>query len=196
MSGYYGMYLHPLMNIIKPDSKTELVESYAKSLNESVTINDSNIENENPELFGTEPLIFNLDFSSDVFVEKAGRKYLFKVGELIGSQMELYQEKERVLPLENEFQRTYERIINVAIPEGYSIANLDDINIDNEYVKDGKVLLSFKSYYELNDNILKITADEYYKINKIPVEIYEEYRTVINSTADFNKITLVLVKNE
>lgn len=196
MSGYYGMYLHPLMNIIKPDSKTELVESYAKSLNESVTINDSNIENENPELFGTEPLIFNLDFSSDVFVEKAGRKYLFKVGELIGSQMELYQEKERVLPLENEFQRTYERTINVAIPEGYSIANLDDINIDNEYVKDGKVLLSFKSYYELNDNILKITADEYYKINKIPVEIYEEYRTVINSAADFNKITLVLVKND
>jgi len=59
-----------------------------------------------------------------------------------------------------------------------------------------KVLLSFKSYYELNDNILKITADEYYKINKIPVEIYEEYRTVINSAADFNKITLVLVKNE
>lgn len=196
MSGYYGMYLHPHMNIIKPESKTELVESYAKSLNESVTINDSNIENENPELFGTEPLIFNLDFSSDVFVEKAGRKYLFKVGELIGSQMELYQEKERVLPLENEFQRTYERTINVAIPEGYSIANLDDINIDNEYVKDGKVLLSFKSYYELNDNILKITADEYYKINKIPVEIYEEYRTVINSAADFNKITLVLVKNE
>ncbi|WP_299110725.1 DUF3857 domain-containing protein [uncultured Winogradskyella sp.] len=194
MSGYYGMFLHPFMNIIKPENKKEVVESYAKSLNESVTINKAEVENENPDLFGTKPLIFNIDFSSDVFVEKAGNKYLFKVGELIGSQMELYQEKERVLPLENEFQRTYERTINVKIPEGYTIANLDDINIDNVYTKDGKDLLSFKSSYELNGNTLKITADEYYKTNRIPVEIYEDYRRIINSAADFNKITLVLVK--
>ena len=78
-----------------------------------------------------------------------------------------------MLPLENEFQRTYERTIKVTIPEGYTIANLDDINIDN---------------------VLTITADEYYKINRVPVNIYEDYRRVINSATDFNKITLVLVK--
>lgn len=194
MSGYYGMYLHPYMNIIKPEDKKEVIESFAKNLNESVTINDSEVENEDPDLFGIKPLIFNIDFSSDVFVEKAGNKYLFKVGELIGSQMELYQEKERVLPLENEFQRTYERTINITIPNGYTIANLDDINIDNVYVKNEKTLLSFKSSYQLDGNTLKISADEYYKINRIPVNIYEDYRRVINSAADFNKITLVLVK--
>ena len=108
--------------------------------------------------------------------------------------MELYQENERVSPLENEFRRTYERTINITIPEGYTIANLDDINIENEYIEKGETLLSFKSYYELNGNILKITADEYYKTNHIPVAIYEDYRRVINSAADFNKVTLVLVK--
>ena len=51
-----------------------------------------------------------------------------------------------------------------------------------------------KYYYELDDNLLKITANEYYKINKIPVTIYEDYRRVINSAADFNKITLLLIK--
>lgn len=196
MSGYYGMYLHPFMNIIKPDDKKEILESYAKNLNESVTINKAELENEDPSLFGVKPLVFNIDFTSDAFVEKAGKKYLFKVGELIGSQMELYQEKERVLPLESQFLRFYERTINITIPEGYKIANLDDINIDNEYAnKKGKVVLSFKSFYELEGNVLKIKANEYYKVNRIPVELYEDYRRVINSAADFNKITLVLVKD-
>lgn len=194
MSGYYGMYLHPYMNIIKPENKKELVEGFAKSLNEGVTIVNTNIANEDPHLFGSKPLIFDIDFSSDAFVEKAGNKYLFKVGELIGPQMELYQEKERKLPLENEFQRTYERTITITIPEGYTIANLEDINISNAYEKNGKILFSFKSYYEINGNTLTITADEYYKLNRIPVALYEDYRKVINSAADFNKITLVIDK--
>lgn len=194
MSGYYGMYIHPFIDIIKPDTKKELVEGFAKNLNESVTINETKIEYDESKLFGIKPLIFNIDFTSDAFVEKAGNKYLFKVGELIGSQQELYQEKERVLTLENEFRRTYERTINITIPDGYTIANLDDINIENEYVVNGKTLLSFKSYYEIDGNILKITADEFYKLNRIPVSIYKDYRRVINSAADFNKVTLVLVK--
>jgi len=194
MSGYYGMFIHPFIDLVKSELKKELVEGFAKNLNESVTINDSKIDNDNPDLFGIKPIIFNVDFTSDAFVEKAGNKYLFNVGALIGSQMELYQESERVLPLENEFKRTYERTINITIPKGYAIANLEDINFNNEYIEKGKTILSFKSFYELNDNILKITADEYYKTNHIPVAIYEDYRRVINSAADFNKVTLVLVK--
>lgn len=194
MSGYYGMFIHPYIDLVKPENRKELVESFAKNLNESVTINKTKIDNDKSALFGTKPIVFNIDFTSDAFVEKAGNKYLFKVGELIGRQMELYQENERILTLENEFRRTYERTINVTIPEGYTIANLNDINIENEYIDDGKTVLSFKSYYELNGNVLKITANEYYKTNRIPVAIYEDYRRVINSAADFNKVTLVMFK--
>ncbi|MCB0399854.1 MAG: DUF3857 domain-containing protein [Winogradskyella sp.] len=194
MSGYYGMYIHPFMDIIKPDKKEEIVESYAKSLNENITITNTSIDNEKSELFGSKPLIFNTSFSSEAFMEKAGNKYLFKVGDLIGPQMELYQENERKLPLENEFQRRYERTITIHIPKNYTIANLDDININNEYKEDGKTLLSFVSKYTLDGNLLTITADEFYKLNTIPVEHYEEYRRIINSAADFNKIMLVLAK--
>lgn len=194
MSGYYGMFIHPFIDLVKPEDKKELIEGFAQNLDEDATINETKFENDKSELFGIKPIVFDINFTSEAFVEKAGNKYLFKVGELIGPQMELYQEKERVLPLENEFQRSYERTINVTIPEGYTVANLDDINIDNIYDEKGKTLLSFKSFYQLEDNILKITADEYYNINRIPVKIYEDYRRVINSAADFNKITLVLVK--
>jgi hypothetical protein len=59
-------------------------------------------------------------------------------------------------------------------------------------VKDGKELFFFKSSYQLKGNILTVTANEYYKENIIEVAMYEEYRTVINSAADFNKIVLLL----
>jgi len=50
----------------------------------------------------------------------------------------------------------------------------------------------FKSFYEMDGDTLKITADEFYNINKISKEFYEDYRQVINSAADFNKVTLIL----
>lgn len=191
MSGYYGMYFHPIMNLIKEENKEELIEGFAKRINKDVTISNKKIVNEDPELFGIKPIHFILDFESEAFIEKAGKKYLFKVGELIGRQMEMYQEKERVLAVENEFTRSYLRAINITIPKGYKIANLDDININNSFSENGKEILMFKSNYVLEGNTLNITANENYRKNKIETANYEDYRTVINSAADFNKVVLI-----
>ncbi|MFD2915087.1 DUF3857 domain-containing protein [Psychroserpens luteus] len=192
MSGYYGMFIHPYMDLIKPENEKEIIEGFAKNLDEDAEIVSKTINNKNSNLFGIKPIQFIVEFTSNKFVENAGRKQLFNVGDLIGRQQELYQEKERKLPVEGEFQRSYFRTINITIPEGYKIANLDDINIKNEYKKGGETLLSFDSYYELNENVLTITADEHYRMNHVDTSLYEEYRTVINSAADFNKVTLVL----
>lgn len=192
MTGYYAMYIHPFMDLIKPEDKVELIEGFAKNIDKDVHITEKKVNNGSPKLFGIKPLQFVLDFNSNAFVEKAGKKYLFKVGDLIGQQMEMYQEKKRVLPIENEYQRSYYRTLTITIPEGYAVANLEDINIDNVYSENGKELLSFKSCYELNGNTLIITADEHYRINHISTEVYEDYRKIINSAADFNKITLIL----
>ncbi|WP_374958832.1 hypothetical protein [Gilvibacter sp.] len=51
---------------------------------------------------------------------------------------------------------------------------------------------SFRSSYELDGNILRIKADEYYRVNIMKKELFEEFRTVINSAADFNKVVLIL----
>lgn len=192
MSGYYGMYFHPVMHLIKQENKDELVESFAKRLDESVVIKNKEILNADSELFGIKPIVFALDFETEAFTEKAGNKYLFKIGELIGRQIEMYQEKARVLPVENEFTRSYFRTLNITIPKGYKIANLEDIKIKNTCEDKGTEILIFNSYYELNGNQLKITADEHYRENIIDVENFEAYRTVINSAADFNKVVLVL----
>lgn len=179
----------PYIHLIQ--DKDELIESIAKRVNEDINITGKELINGDPELFGVKPLQFIVDFNSEVFIEKAGKKYLFKAGELIGSQIELYQEKKRVLPVENEFEKSYFRTINIEIPEGYKIANLGDINIKNTFSENGEEILVFDSYYEINGNILKITADEHYRKNIIPTKNYEDYRTVINSAADFNKLVLI-----
>lgn len=192
MSGYYGMYIHPFMHLVKEKDRNELIENFARNLDEAAEITNKEILNSDPELFGQKPLRFVLDFKSNAFMEKAGNKYIFKIGELIGRQIELYQEKERKLALENEFQRSYYRTIKVNIPEGYQISNLEDLNIHNTFSKESEEVLSFHSFYEIEGNVLKITADEHYKLNIVSVDRYEDYRTVINSAADFNKISLVL----
>lgn len=191
-SGYYAMYIQPYINRMKKEDREEFLESFGKQMNENVEITSKEMTNDDPELFGIAPLKLDIKLHSDAFIEKAGNRYLFKVGELIGQQTQLYQEKERVLPLENEFERAYERDILIHIPEGYRIMNPEDLNMDESYSDNEEKLLSFRSYYELDGNQLKITADEFYKMNLIEPELYEQYRKVINSAADFNKITLVL----
>jgi hypothetical protein len=186
------MNIQPFMHLIQGEKKDELVDNFIENITKELEIKSRKILNDNSELFGVKPLQFIVDFTTEAFVEKAGRKYLFKLGDLIGPQVQLYQEKKRVLPLEEQFHRSYFRTLIVNIPEGYKINNLDDINIDNSYTKNGKELFSFKSYYKLEGNKLTITADEHYRENIVQVPIYEEYRTVINSAADFNKIVLLI----
>ena len=191
-SGYYAMNIQPFMHLIQGDKKDELVDSFIESITKELEITNRKLVNDKSELFGVKPMQFIVDFTTEAFVEKAGRKYLFKLGDLIGQQIQLYQEKKRVLPLEEQFHRSYYRTLTVNIPEGFKITNLDDINIDNSFSKNGKVLFSFKSFYKLEGNKLTITADEHYRENIVEVPVYEEYRTVINSAADFNKIVLLL----
>lgn len=192
MSGYYAVYLQPFMDAVKEKDKEEMMDDIIKSVSENVDIIQKKMYNDSPSDFGNKPLRIVADLKSEAFVEKAGKKYLFKVGELIGPQEEMYQEKERKLPVENEFERSYDRKIIVDIPEGYRFLNLEDININESFVKNEEELFMFQSSYEVEGNQLQISIKERYNCNIVDVSLYEEYRKIINSAANFNKITLVL----
>ena len=192
IAGYAAVYVQPFMNFIKAEDRDELTDQFVKSIHKDIEIKSKKLHNAAPEFFGVKPFKVTAKASSDYFVQKAGNKYLFKVGELIGPQIEMYQEKTRMLPVEEDHKRSYHRVITVELPQGYTINNPDAINIDNAYEKDGKELFYFKSFYRIEGNKIIITADEYYNLNIVDVELYEKYRKVINSAADFNKITLVL----
>ena len=133
--------------------------------------------------------------TTNSFMDKAGNRYLLKIGELIGDQVAMYQNEERKLPVENEYNRNYERTISFAIPDGYIINNLDDLKMDLTYKdKNGDLSMGFQSNYSLSGNEVKVTINEYYKTLEYPIERFEDFRKVINAAADFNKKVLVFQK--
>ena len=92
-TGYYAMSIHPYMGLVKDKDKDELIQGLARSMNDNVQVIKKEIRNEDPEYFGVKPLDFIISLESDAFTEKAGKKLLLKVGELIGQQIQMYQEK-------------------------------------------------------------------------------------------------------
>lgn len=142
----------------------------------------------------TDNFEMDVQFTSGHFIETAGPRILFKVGELIGPQVEMYRDDQRMTDVENDFNRGYDREIRIKIPDGYRVRNPDDVKLNVVY-KDGESEpYLFVSDYTLDNNEMVVTIREYYKEIFAPVKRYEDFRKVINAAADFNKVTLVLEK--
>ena len=120
---------------------------------------------------------------------------LLKIGEIIGPQEQMYQEKPRRLPVELPYPHSLNRKITFEIPNGYKVKNLNDINIDIEHKDGNEATMGFTSSYTQSGNIVTINVAESYKKLKYPLAQFEDFRKVINASADFNKIVLVLEKS-
>jgi hypothetical protein len=189
--GYYA-YLQSYYDFVKEeDKREELTKSSIEYIDQEGDIEDLKVANEGGNNFGVKPLIISANVETDKFLEIAGTKYLFKVGELIGPQMELYQEEKRELPVQSDYNRAYHRELTFNIPQGYKIANLEDINMNITHQTDGDIDLAFISTFKQEGSTIKITIDEYYDLMDMPKEDYESYQDVVNAAADFNKIVLI-----
>jgi len=96
----------------------------------------------------------------------------------------------------------YYRRIEFVVPDGYKIADASKLKMDFKHTNDkGKVTMEFKSEYKVQGNKLIVDCTEYYRQISYPVELFEEFRKVINAAevinaaADFNKIAIVLEKS-
>ncbi|WP_157503244.1 DUF3857 domain-containing protein [Mangrovimonas xylaniphaga] len=139
------------------------------------------------------PFIVNSKVSSESLIEDAGDSYIFQVGLIIGTQSELYQETERVNPIEMSYPNQYDYTITVHIPEGYTAEGLSSLNLNKSYKNDkGEKLAKFESSYKLEGNKIIITIQEFYKTVEYDLDRYEEFREVINAASDFNKAAILL----
>lgn len=190
--GIGASYFAYFYELISNDQKKNLVENIFKS-----TAPDADFSSYKGRLVQdrkVDDFEFELDFTSQHFIELANNRILFKVGELIGPQTELYREDDRNLDVENEFNRGYRRVIKVEIPDGYKIKNPEAIKIKEVYTREGNEIFGFDSNFNIEGDFLTITIDEYYKEIFAPKEDYEAFRKVINAAADFNKVVLILEK--
>lgn len=194
--GYGADYYKEGLIGLNAEEKKEMLDDIIKYLALDAEIEQIEVVEGNTEFTNwNKPMVVKGSFTSNSYIESAGDVILFKAGELIGPQSELYQEKERKLPVVNRYNRGYSRKINVQIPAGYSIQNPDDLIMKEQVFDDNnKLIYNFVSNYALNGQTLEIAIEEYYDELNYPVEKFEAFRKVINSAADFNKIVLVLTQ--
>lgn len=196
LKGYVAVNIQPYYAILNNDKKYQLLEKHMKKFVKDGSFKYIKVENSeiNTPLID-KPFIVHSEGSINTLIENAGNNFIFKVGELIGTQNELYHTDERKFDIENNYNNENKRTITIEIPEGYFVKNIDDINKDYNYKRDDDKIYNFTSTYEITGNKLKINIDEYYKEINCPVKYFEDFRKVVNAAANFNKLSLVFQHN-
>lgn len=194
-AGYGAMGYRPAYKFLTKDKIDDFNKEVIRALVKSDDIENIKVENSAMTDFAKDkPLIIAADIKSTELLEKAGNKILVKLGEIIGPQVEMYQEKPRQLPVLLQYPHTLDRDITFIMPTGYQAKNLNDLNFNVVSKTNGVETMGFVSTYTLNGNELKVNVHEFYKQLSYPVTQFEEFKKVINASADFNKATLVLEK--
>lgn len=194
MGGYNAQFFTPYHDLMTEEQRKQMVEELTKQGAPDAILKTWSTKVDNSKT--ADNFLIDTEYESASFLERAGPRVLFKAGELIGPQVEMYRDDKRLTPVENEFNRAYDRRIKIAIPPGYTVKNPQDLRIDITYKDGDKTPFLFQSDYTLKENVLEINIKEYYKQIAAPVDRYEDFRKVINAAADFNKVTLVLEKNK
>ena len=194
-AGYLSMNYRDAFTFSNADQRRDIIKELAKNYAGSENVLFSEILNQEFENeFDNKPLILHTRTRSGEMIEKAGNKLLLKIGMAIGPQVEMYQEKPRQNPVNMDYGHVEERKIEVVIPEGYKISNLNDIKIDQTYKDNGELTMGFVSDYELKGNVLTIHIMEQYRKTFYPLSQFDQFRKIINASSDFNKVVLVLEK--
>ena len=170
LKGYAAISYRPIWTYLAKDKQEEAVKDIIQSVAKSENI--QNIKTENTSLtdsWDNKPLVISGTIHTAELLERAGNKLLFKLGELIGDQVQMYQEKPRQLPAEMPYAHVEERKLSFDIPPGYTIRNLDDINIDVQYKKENVVTMGFVSSYKVVNNVLEVYILETYRQLKYPL---------------------------
>lgn len=177
--------------------KKEFIEPFVKSLAKDATLSNLNVENYNLGSYEEwkKPLLISAKLSTGYYCDNAGDKVLFKVGEIIGQQSEMYNEKPRQNPIDLDFCHQYVRTIKINIPKGYKFSGLDKLNINIVFNdENAKPNFGFTCSYTNENGQLIIRCREYYSKLSYDIGQYENFKKVINAAADFNKISILLEK--
>lgn len=191
--GYGATAYRPAFNFLSDDKEEEFRKDVVTTVDKSGNVQNIKVANTAmTDSYKNKPLTIEADVTSGEVIDQGGNNILVKIGAVIGPQVEMYQEKPRQLPIVMEYPHYEDRDIYFTIPAGYQIKNLSDIN-SNKTGAGGAI--GFESSYTLTGNELHIKIHEYYKVTDFPVSMFQEFIKVINASADFNKVVLVLEKN-
>jgi len=195
-SGYAAMGIREAIVLLPKDKQKETIQNIVNLSDKPedvLTFKTANSAFHN--YYDNKPLKLMATLKAPQLMEKAGPKYLFKLGDVIGRQQEMYQDTKRELPVSVPFPHSENRSITINIPAGYKVLNPDAIRIhQDDKAANGTATMGFDSDYKIDGDKLYVNIKEYYSALSYPVSYYETFRKVINASADFNKVVLVMVK--
>ncbi len=192
--GHSASFLQPYVNYMSAEDKQEEGESLL-----AIGASDARPRNVRITGFNGEDTLYRMplsitgEFTTNSFLEKTCNSYLFKIGEVIGTQYHMYQEEERLTDIALVNPHGFVREINFEVPAGYKVTNLEALNI---FVADDSLspTMMFKSTYTQQGSNVKVIIEESYQRVTYDKERYEDFRKVMNASADFNKVVLIFEK--
>lgn len=194
IKGDLGRIFQNIFQDLSEEKRMNVCQQFFSMGKENPKITSLSVKNGTPNDIGQSPIVFNLDLQAGELIENAGNDLLFHIGETIGVQAELYQEQSRKLPIHVGILHGYYRKIVFQIPSGYIVANPENLNMNVEMKSGDKIGCIFTSQAEIKGDQLIIISTEYYNDESYPASRYNEFRDVINASADFNKRTILLKK--
>ena len=195
-SGYWAITNRNYIYLSENEKTDFLVDFFTVNGLDNKKVSNYNIKNFDisHNTYNTPLEITSTISTSDLIEEKEGLTYL-KIGKVIGLQSNLFDEKERINPIEINFPNSYDYNIKVNIPRGYKIADFSELNKSKEYISvDGNSTAKFLSKATVNGNVLNINIKEYYKELRYSKKRYQEFREVINAAAKFYESSVLIEK--
>jgi hypothetical protein len=201
---WYGMSsagIRTQLPFVRPENMKKYVNGILELTSNPGEVTSYTFSNDDVSNYYTgKPLTLYASATLSSLVNKAGNRYLVKVGSLIGEQEDIYEERQRIMPVDLQYPHSFRRTITINIPKGYKILNPDAVRLNADYLN-GNLdnVISFNADYQLvkdnkNGDKMIITVNESYAQLHFPVFEFERFRQVYNTAADFNNVMLVLVK--
>ncbi len=193
LNGLSGGYINNFIGLMDAEQKQNTLKQITSTKAPNPIYNTLEIrETSDNESINNSDFIIYSDLTTEGYIENAGNKLLFNIGESIGPQMEMYFEENRTSEAENDWNRMYIREITFHVPEGYKIINPEVTKMS--IVQDS--IYGFTSDYNYVGDIYAVKINEYYKNIMVDPDEFEGFKNVINAAADFNKVVLVLQEEE
>ncbi len=196
LSGYPAQNWRPFYHYYENEKKQATLEESIKNGFDKAKVISVSSQNHDMKDYSafTKPYIITGTIEVNELTEKAGQNFIFKIGNCIGPQAELYQEEKRKYEVYDAYPHSYKRVLTFTVPDGYTLQGVEKLNTNIELKEGDKVTAYFRSEYKLEGKVLTITVTESYEKEFYSKDVFEGYRKVINAAADFNKISLLLKK--
>ena len=199
-TGYEASELRYKLAKASLEKRKELIEEEVDLVDRPEQLLRYSTANESfDDVYAGKPLVINAEVRVPQLVKKAGElRYLLNVGDVIGNKAHLYDEKERVLPVDLDYPELNRYTVTVTIPEGYKLIDASELrtSVEETDKDNGNTIAYFHSDYTVEGKKLTVRVTESFPKMHYSVRDYQDFRKVVNAAADFNKLSVLLEKDK